>query len=501
MDYRTRVDEILSRSRKVFKENKDNYYRINPKGFGFLKKKNSSSYVPSLESDFYPEIKKDESYMKPVATFAALNIEKRPYFELAEMNGINHKVFSPEVDGFKWYEKNTTTRTFFNKLKTSANKNGQQSFLIDYFAQCEDNNLPYVYDNFCFIKTYPVKLTKDGIEENGIVYFVKGGFREIHRLMEIDNDFLIGIINFASLSKLFKIQEIHICADWTYNLTKFIKKAIKKGHLKTNGQHPLVIGSRNGEKFIEKCGHQSKNWKNFQNENYELESLYIGDSRTSEDGVLLYDKEKQNLTQFGSTSSTKVRLEVQINLKKLSDDKYSATIDEMKQIFFDYFGPYASWARSKLYLKLLNKNLKVTLTQRGSKLTNISPWYYDLVITPLQHFVEFFGLAWRDLQKNLQDTSQECPTHRYFHIRFYEKLAKLGFFKKVIVPSDFVTEDTYLNINVLALLRKFRGPNSLRPLIPLPLENMDAYELWPYCDRKRLSWWYSDMDRDGYEVT
>jgi hypothetical protein len=292
LDYNKRVNEALSLSRKARKKQKDINHRRNP--LGFIKKKNSSAFVPSVTSDFYPEIKKGLHYLQPVPTFSSLQVEKRPYFELPEMSGITHKVFTPEVDGLKWYTKNTTVPNFFTKLKEFIGETNK-SWLIDYFAQCEEQNLPYVYDNFCFIKTHSIKGKKDGIEENRIVYFVNGGFREIHRLAELDLLFLgsISYYSFQVEDHFYQLQEIHICSDWTCNLIKFIKNAIKKGHLQTNGHHPLAIGVRDGKKFTEKCGQQSKNWKKFKDENYDLESLYIGAHRTNEESISMYSKKKK----------------------------------------------------------------------------------------------------------------------------------------------------------------------------------------------------------------
>jgi hypothetical protein len=114
--------------------------------------------------------------------------------------------------------------------------------------------------------------------------------------------------------------------------------------------------------------------------------------------ILLYDKSKESFDRYGSISSTKSLIECRLNFKNLTDEEYDQSLWDCYNFVNDYFGSYASWQRCNMFLKMVNTNLVATTVQRINGINSIAPWYFDLIITPLQHFVEMFGRAWREFK-------------------------------------------------------------------------------------------------------
>ena len=67
---------------------------------------------------------------------------------------------------------------------------------------------------------------------------------------------------------------------------------------------------------------------------------------------------------------------------------------------------------------------------------------------------------------------------------------------EVKIPSDFVDDNTYKNLNIEAWFGSFRNPHGIRPLVPIFISNT----LWPAFDRNYISWSCPSKERDGFQV-
>ena len=200
-----------------------------------------------------------------------------------------------------------------------------------------------------------------------------------------------------------------------------------------------------------------------------IETLYIGHRNTNPISICIYNKKKQLFDKHQSLCPIQDRIEIRFNFKISSKNE-----DGICKNWWFLFAPNsfnAHFFRCTTFLSTLMETIIVCKTQRPSfwedAKKNVAPWWYDLIIHPLQNFIELYKskLKQKNFERNI----------RILNKKVKEKILEIITQWTYQSPTDFFDKENFFPIDIDKFFKNLRNRRKLRPLF---LRNKTFY-YWP----------------------
>lgn len=190
------------------------------------------------------------------------------------------EVFTPVIDKFSWRDAGgfIPDNTFFIRFKKLLTFKRLFSFLVNYFAKCEQNNLPYSDPEFpdeILINRADVQFSKT--QDPMTFYHLNGGHTVFDRIMQLDKEFLLciseladepgklGFFGFPPFGIRIQMSKIDFCIKLTERIMPRIGDELKRGRVWGGSCHLYGIGKVNNKRFSDRVGRQSWAYKQKKN--------------------------------------------------------------------------------------------------------------------------------------------------------------------------------------------------------------------------------------------
>lgn len=257
------------------------------------------------------------------------------------------EIRTSELDALSLLFLSSKTKNLFENLVSA----GFNSTLIEHFAECERQGVPYSdprSGKTLFVKGHfleplstensPNPALQDS-EYNPVVsvessnplitqYRLSGGMSTFYNIVEYDADFFPNILKGID-QKFCKITRLDMCTDLSDDIMSLVSDSVKKGRVNSFGCNLKGFGLLNGVPFNDRfVGKWSAFYKTFKKENckFSLETLYCGHPQRNSCVIVFYDKRKEaSKRHVNYLDGTRI----EIRLYSGKDDKYSPIINEL----------------------------------------------------------------------------------------------------------------------------------------------------------------------------
>lgn len=298
---------------------------------------------------------------------------------------VDSQLFTPELDALSLLELSSDSDCLFTSLVNA----GLGSELINHFAKCESSGVDYtdletgdvlmerIFRNVNQEKRdHPSE--KGLCSESSTLYKLKSGMRNFHRVLKFDKKFLPNILE-GLKSGLCKLARVDLCIDLSEDIMPYVSHGIKTGQYKAFGRHPFAFGWLAGERIEGAAGRNSKLFKDFENKQLVLDSVYFGNFRKSDEVAVFYNKREERKDRAESSWAPKSRVEVRIYPRTEKTEKVAISILE------SYLDEADGWrARIPHFGEVLCRCVMFTTKRRPASpldLKEVAPWWQLLLRT------------------------------------------------------------------------------------------------------------------------
>lgn len=220
---------------------------------------------------------------------------------------------SPDIDSINTLYFQSNEEWLFTTLL----KHGYDSSLIRYFAECENLNQKLKDPNLddILIEKNHGQGKKGAEASNNWYYYLNGGNTIFNRILKLDPDFWLKILEACQKTAFLTLTEIHLRADCSNNLMKYISPSIQKGHYESSGLKVHGFYELNGKREHGPLGKRSSNFKTIKDQHLKIYNLYFGNREYVPISFLLYDKGDQIFETQGFIEDVGTRIELRINFQ------------------------------------------------------------------------------------------------------------------------------------------------------------------------------------------
>lgn len=286
---------------------------------------------------------------------------------------------APELDSINILDLRSEEKYLFSTLL----KHNYSSPLIRYFAEQESHTSQFKDPRFpdVLIKRITSKIKTGNKSEIIYRYHMSGGSLIFHRILHLDRDFWRVMLKAELDLSIFNFEELHLCADCSEDLMKYVGHSLLHGHYEAGGNKVYGFYRLNGIQQKGFIGKRSSFYRENKRSEFEPESVYFGNKRTQPVSVLIYDKEKERLKRKHAVSDCKTRIEVRFKLSLMSEQEKN----EIRGVLWSYFVPNGNAYRTQIFLEYLDFQVRFTTRFNSNGLKDYAPWWRHQFLQPLYH--------------------------------------------------------------------------------------------------------------------
>lgn len=285
----------------------------------------------------------------------------------------------PEVDTLNFLDFRTPEKLLFSSLKSK----GYSSPLIDYFAECEENDLPLKDPEYndLLIQRFLSTANDWGNDRKVYKYRLGGGNLIFHRILKKDPEFWQVIIKACRDSFLLRIDELHLAIDSNHDYMELVSECIKKGHYETRGLKVNGFYTLGGQKRQGALGKRSKVFPELKDKSFRAHTVYFGSTKYSSLSLAIYDKELEHRERFNSLGPCCTRFELRFC------DRDSSLIKEdlLHSIVLSYFHRQGASFRTQVFFHYIQRVVTFTNHFHMEHGNDLAPWWKHQVLIPLKH--------------------------------------------------------------------------------------------------------------------
>ena len=283
---------------------------------------------------------------------------------------------SPDIDTLNILDFCSVDRFLFNTLL----ERGYDSRLIRIFAQNELENSPFKdpeYDTILIKRKTSIK------SDNTVTYHyhLNGGSEYFQRILYTDGPFWLELLRACKETNLLEVSQVHIAADCSVDLMKYVSNSIRKGHYECKGLNPTGFYTYRGKKEAGSLGKFSSNYCKLKDNEVEIQTVYFGETRRQPISLVFYNKEKEEMERNGCISISKTRIELRFNAKAGP----SLPPAFLESLIKSYYVPNGAGFRTKVFLHHLSTSVQFTTRFRSEGSPALSNWWRHAVLIPLYH--------------------------------------------------------------------------------------------------------------------